>query len=100
MFDALWGGPDGMYAARLGERWRATNPFRALADAGVTLAFGSDSPVTPLGPWAAVRAAVHHHAEEHRLDAGAGVRGAHWWCAAGAWAPAPTSPSGTHGSRT
>ena len=68
MFDALWGGPDGMYAERLGERWRATNPFRALADAGVTLAFGSDSPVTPLGPWAAIRAAVHHHAEEHRLD--------------------------------
>jgi predicted amidohydrolase YtcJ len=67
MFDALWGGPDGMYAERLGERWRATNPFRALADAGVTLAFGSDSPVTPLGPWVAVRAAVQHHAEEQRL---------------------------------
>jgi predicted amidohydrolase YtcJ len=68
MFDRLWGGPDGMYAARLGDRWRQTNPLRALADAGVTLAFGSDSPVTPLGPWAAIRAAVHHHAEEHRLD--------------------------------
>ena len=96
MFDALWGGPDGMYAERLGERWRGTNPFRALADAGVTLAFGSDSPVTPLGPWAAVRAAVHHHAEEHRLDRGDGVRGPHRWC--GSWRsarPAPTSPSGT-----
>ncbi len=68
MFDRLWGGPDGMYAARLADRWRATNPWRAMADAGVTLAFGSDSPVTPLGPWAAVRAAVHHHAPEHRLD--------------------------------
>ncbi len=68
MFDALWGGPDGMYAARLADRWRATNPFRSLADAGVTLALGSDSPVTPLGPWAAVRAAVHHHAPEHGLD--------------------------------
>ena len=68
MFDGLWGGPDGMYAARLGERWRQTNPFGALAEAGVSLAFGSDSPVTPLGPWAAIRAAVHHHAEEHRLD--------------------------------
>ena len=69
VFDALWGGPDGMYAARLADRWRATNPFRAMAEAGVSLAFGSDSPVTPLGPWAAVRAAVHHHAAEHRLDA-------------------------------
>ena len=68
MFDALWGGADGMYAERLGDRWRDTNPFRAFADAGITLAFGSDSPVTPLGPWAAIRAAVHHHAEEHRLD--------------------------------
>jgi predicted amidohydrolase YtcJ len=67
-FDALWGGPDGMYAARLADRWSATNPFRAMAEAGVSLAFGSDSPVTPLGPWAAVRAAVHHHAPEHGLD--------------------------------
>lgn len=68
VFDALWGGSAGMYAARLADRWRATNPFRAMAEAGVRLAFGSDSPVTPLGPWAAVRAAVHHHAEEQRLS--------------------------------
>jgi predicted amidohydrolase YtcJ len=67
-FDAYWGGPDGMYAARLAGRWRATNPFRAMAAAGVALAFGSDSPVTPLGPWAAVRAAVHHHTPDHGLD--------------------------------
>jgi predicted amidohydrolase YtcJ len=57
-----------MYAARLADRWRGTNPFRAMAVAGVGLAFGSDSPVTPLGPWAAVRAAVHHRAEDQRLD--------------------------------
>ncbi len=68
LFDALWGGAAGMYAARLGERWSDTNPFRAMVGAGVRLAFGSDSPVTPLGPWAAVRAAVHHHHDEHRLD--------------------------------
>lgn len=67
MFDELWGGPQGMYAARLGERWRDTNPLRALHEAGVPLAFGSDSPVTPLGPWDAIRAAVEHFAEEHRL---------------------------------
>lgn len=69
MFDALWGGADGMYAARLGERWRGTNPFGTLAAAGVDLAFGSDSPVTSLGPWAAIDAAVHHHAEEQRIGA-------------------------------
>jgi len=60
-FDAAWGGTDGMYAQRLGvERALPMNPFAMLAAAGVTLAFGSDTPVTPLDPWATVRAAVHH----------------------------------------
>lgn len=67
LFDALWGGPDGMYAARLGDRWADTNPFAALAGTRGGLALGSDSPVTPVGPWAAVRAAVHHHDPRHRL---------------------------------
>lgn len=63
LFDHLWGGPEGMYEARLGSaRARAMNPFAALAAAGIPLAFGSDAPVTPLGPWAAVRAAAHHRA--------------------------------------
>jgi predicted amidohydrolase YtcJ len=35
------------------------NRFAELAAAGVPLAFGSDAPVTPLGPWAAVRAAAY-----------------------------------------
>jgi predicted amidohydrolase YtcJ len=91
-FDAHWGGPDGMYAARLAGRWRATNPFRAMADAGVTLAFGSDSPVTPLGPWAAVRAAVHHHAAEHGLDPWAAYL-AHTRGSADAAPPDATRPS-------
>ncbi len=67
MFDGLWGGPDGMYAERLGERWRGMNPFGALAKAGVVLAFGSDSPVTQLGPWEAIRAAAFHHEPEQRI---------------------------------
>jgi predicted amidohydrolase YtcJ len=59
-FDAHWGGPDGMYAQRLGaERAGRLNRFADLAAAGVPMAFGSDAPVTELGPWAAVRAAVH-----------------------------------------
>ena len=46
-FDAAWGGPDGMYATRLGAgRAAALNPLADLAAAGVPLAFGSDSPVT------------------------------------------------------
>jgi predicted amidohydrolase YtcJ len=45
------------------------NPFADLARAGVVLAFGSDSPVTELGPWQAVRAAVFHHNPGQRLTA-------------------------------
>ncbi|WP_434812174.1 amidohydrolase [Microbacterium sp. bgisy189] len=33
-------------------------PLRALADAGANLLFGSDAPVAPLDPWAAMAAAV------------------------------------------
>jgi predicted amidohydrolase YtcJ len=68
-FDALWGGEDGMYAQRLGaERARALNPFAALLRTGVPLAFGSDSPVTPLDPWGTVRAAAFHRTPEHRVS--------------------------------
>lgn len=85
-FDALWGGPDGMYARRLGaERAAGLNPFSLLASHGVPLAFGSDSPVTELNPWATVRAASHHHTHGSALSAraafAAATRGA--WRAAG-----------------
>lgn len=60
-FDALWGGRDGMYAQRLGpDRGGRLNPLALLASQGVPLAFGSDAPVTGFGPWAGVRAAIHH----------------------------------------
>src|SRR6202011_4325112 len=39
------------------------NPLARLAAAGMPLALGSDAPVTPVNPWAAVRAAVHHRTE-------------------------------------
>ncbi|WP_327357564.1 amidohydrolase [Streptomyces sp. NBC_01304] len=68
-FDALWGGEDGMYAERLGaERARTLNPFAVMLRSGVPLAFGSDSPVTPLDPWGTVRAAAFHHTPEHRIS--------------------------------
>ncbi|MEV7144172.1 amidohydrolase [Streptomyces tauricus] len=68
-FDALWGGEEGMYAERLGtERARTLNPYAALLRAGVPLAFGSDSPVTPLDPWGTVRAAAFHRTPEHRVS--------------------------------
>ncbi|WP_285742460.1 amidohydrolase family protein [Lentzea sp. NBRC 105346] len=64
LFDAEWGGPDGMYAQRLGkERGVGLNPFSRLAAAGVVLAFGSDTPVCAIDPWATVKAAVHHQTD-------------------------------------
>ena len=69
-FDATWGGPDGMYAQRLGaDRARSMNPFATLAARGVPLALGSDSPVTPFAPWDAVRACVFHTEPEERTSA-------------------------------
>lgn len=64
-FDAAWGGDDRLYARRLGVATaRASNPLTALHAAGVALAFGSDSTVTPLDPWGAVAAAEHHRGGE------------------------------------
>ncbi|MCU1686948.1 MAG: amidohydrolase [Amycolatopsis sp.] len=81
-FDAAWGGAEGMYAARLGvERAAGLNPFAALAAEGVLLALGSDSPVTPLDPWASVRAATYHRTPGSGLSARAAftahTRGGH-----------------------
>ena len=74
-FDAAWGGAEGMYAARLGAgRAAALNPLADLAAAGVPLAFGSDSPVTAISPWAAVRAAVQHRSVDQRISARAAFR--------------------------
>ncbi|RKE17858.1 amidohydrolase [Streptomyces sp. TLI_171] len=68
-FDAAWGGPEGMYAARLGtERAASLNPFAAMLRTGIPLAFGSDAPVTPLDPWGTVRAAAFHRTPEHRIS--------------------------------
>ncbi|MFI8188757.1 amidohydrolase [Streptomyces sp. NPDC085946] len=90
-FDALWGGEDGMYAQRLGaERARALNPFAALLRAGVPLAFGSDSPVTPLDPWGTVRAAAFHRTPEHRVS----VRAAFTAHTRGGWRAAGRDDAG------
>jgi predicted amidohydrolase YtcJ len=68
-FDAAWGGARGMYAQRLGpERALPMNPLALLARSGVRLAFGSDTPVTPVDPWATVRAAVEHHTPSARVS--------------------------------
>lgn len=85
-FDALWGGPAGMYAQRLGpQRASQLNPLALLASQGVPLAFGSDTPVTSMNPWESVRAATRHqnpaHAVSTRAAFAAATRGA--WRAGG-----------------
>lgn len=85
-FDAAWGGSAGMYAQRLGPvRAGALQPFADLVGAGIPLAFGSDTPVTPVDPWAGVAAATAHEDPDQRMSARAAFR-AHTrggWRAAG-----------------
>ncbi len=86
LFDELWGGDNRMYVTRLGkERAAALNPFAAMLAAGIPMAFGSDAPVTPMGPWEAIRAASRHHTKESAISVRAGfnahTRGG--WHAAG-----------------
>ena len=69
MFDAYWGGEDSLYAQRLGaDRARPMNAFASMRRAGVRLAFGSDSPVTPFDPWAGVLAATEHRTPAESID--------------------------------
>ena len=75
-FDAAWGGTERMYAVRLGPvRAGGLNPFAAMVAAGVTLAFGSDSPVTPFAPWEGIRAALLHRTPAQRLPIAAALAG-------------------------
>jgi predicted amidohydrolase YtcJ len=81
-FDAAWGARDELYERRLGAaRAETMNPFGSMVRAGVTLAFGSDTPVTPLDPWAGVRAAAFHHEPSERISVAAAfdahTRGGH-----------------------
>lgn len=93
-FDAQWGGAGGMYADRLGpERARGLNRFAQLAEAGVPLAFGSDSPVTALAPWAGVRAAAYPH-EPRAAISPAAAFAAH---TRGGWTAARRADEGTLG---
>ena len=82
-FDAAWGKPGELYEQRLGpSRAHAMNRLGTLERSGVRLAFGTDSPVTPLAGWATVRAAVQHWQPTERMTVAsafdAATRGAHW----------------------
>ncbi|MEJ1193365.1 amidohydrolase [Pseudarthrobacter sp. CCNWLW207] len=74
-FDAAWGADGSLYAQRLGSRSSSMNPFASFYSAGVPITFGSDSPVTPLRPWASVRACLEHHNADQRISARAAFLG-------------------------
>jgi predicted amidohydrolase YtcJ len=74
-FDAAWGGLGKLYEQRLGARSRHMNPFASFYSAGVPVCFGSDSPVTPLRPWATVRACLEHNNPAERISARAAFLG-------------------------
>ncbi|GIF27355.1 amidohydrolase [Actinoplanes utahensis] len=91
VFDALWGGADRMYAQRLGvDRALASNPIGAMHATGVALAFGSDSPVTALDPWAVVVAAAAPRNPRFRMT----VRSAFAASSRGGWRAAGVGGAG------
>ena len=70
VFDEIWGDSNGMYHQRLGtNRYESMNPLNDMLRLGVVMAFGSDSPVTPIDPWRTIRAAINHHQPWSRISA-------------------------------
>jgi predicted amidohydrolase YtcJ len=68
-FDYYWGGDSELYARRIGtERAAGMNRFRSMLDAGMMLAAGSDSTVTPLDPFLQMYSLREHHVPDQRLD--------------------------------
>lgn len=68
-FEHFWGGADRMYAMRLGSKRAAqTNPFKTMISTGLSLAGGSDSPVTPIDPLLGIHSLVNHPNEDERLN--------------------------------
>ena len=74
-FDGFWGGTDALYSKRIGwERAQVMNRFRSMLDAGLVMAAGSDSTVTPLDPILQMHALRTHHVPAERLDPSTALR--------------------------
>jgi predicted amidohydrolase YtcJ len=71
-FLAQWGGGKGLYAKRLGDRWKGIAPIRSLLARRVSVAFGSDN--LPLGPLQGIAAAVDHPVPEERISVAEAIR--------------------------
>lgn len=67
-FDLYWGGPDGLYAERMGwDRAREMNRFGTMLENALVVGAGSDSTVTPLDPFVQMKAMRAHHLKDERL---------------------------------
>ena len=67
-YESIWGGPGRLYAERLGENYKLTNPFREIIEAGVVVCGGSDCDVTPADPLLGIHSAVNHPVPAHRVS--------------------------------
>jgi predicted amidohydrolase YtcJ len=92
-FDYFWGGEHRLYAARLGAlRSLFSNPLRTILDAGIKVAGGSDSYVTPMDPLLGIHAAVNHHSPTQRISVGEAI---HMFTTAAAYAAFEEDQKGT-----
>ncbi len=66
-FENIWGGPQNLYAQRLGERWKSTNPFRTELEMGIRLLGGSDAYITPINPVDSIVSAMNHPNQEQKI---------------------------------
>lgn len=58
-----------VYEHKLGrKRAFEMNPFRKIIDSGIHLAFGSDSPITPIDPLNGIQSALNHPNPESRIN--------------------------------
>jgi len=74
-FTYLRGGPDSVYAERLGEkRNRRAYPLREFLDAGIVVSGGSDSNVTPINPILGIHAAVNPPYRQNAISPAAALR--------------------------
>ena len=73
-YELFWGGAGNMYETRLGDRYKVTNPFKEITDAGIIICGGSDSDVTPACPIMGIHGAVNHPIKEHRIDIMAAIK--------------------------
>ena len=67
-FELYWGGKEGMYEKRLGERKRYTNPFKTLFQHNIKICFGSDAPITEPIPSNVFKGCMEHPNPEERIS--------------------------------